>query len=183
MKRIAFSLILALAIPAIALAQEKVDQSKVEQKILKVRSEWLEAYYKGDTETLARIETSDFVVISDHTIENQRVYTGMRNAAKAGRWFPKGVANVDDDMRVRVQGDLAVVSGRAWTKVPGVMENPPQNKTAFTEVWVKRDGRWRIMHLHYHQQGQRQPSSAQPHPAAPAQGPSAFPIGTYAAKD
>jgi ketosteroid isomerase-like protein len=185
MKRIAFSLILALAIPAAALAQEKAGQSKDEQELLKTRSEWYDAYFRGDTTILARIETSDFVVISDRTIENQRMYGVIQKAVQANRWIPKGAANVDDNnVRVRLQGDLAVISGSGWTRIPGLVEKPPEIKNAFTETWVKRDGRWRVMHLHYHQQGQRQqPSSAQSQPAAPAQGQAAFPVGTYAAKD
>jgi ketosteroid isomerase-like protein len=184
MKRIVFSLILALAIPVIALAQEKAGQSKDEQEILKTRSEWLEAYYKGDTETLARIETSDFVVIHDRVIENRRVYPPMQNAAKAGRWFPKGSANIDTELRVRVQGNVAVVSGRGWDKIPGRIEEPPQNIKAYSEVWVNQDGRWRIMHLHFDRQDSpRQPSSDKSQTAAPTPGQPAFPVGTYTAKD
>jgi ketosteroid isomerase-like protein len=185
MKRIAFSLILALTIPVIILAQEKAGQSKDEQELLKTRSEWYDAYFRGDTATLERIETSDFVVISDRTVENKRTYTGIQNAVKANRWMPKGTTKVDDDdLRVRLQGDFAAISGRGWNKVPGVFEKPPQNRIAFTEIWVRRDGRWRVMHLHYHLQVQPQPpSSAQSQPAALAQGQPAFPVGTYAAKD
>lgn len=155
-----------------------------EQELLKTRREWLEAYYSGDTETLARIETSDFVVISDRVIENQRVYTTMQNAAKAGRWFPKGSANIDTEVRVRVQDGIAVVSGRGWDKIPGRVEEEPQHKKAFTELWVKRDGRWRIMHLHFDRQDlPRQPSGEKSQTPAPIPGQSAFPFGTYTAKD
>jgi hypothetical protein len=154
-----------------------------EHELLKVRQEWYAAYFKGNTEVLANIEASDFVVISDRTIENQRLYTNMQNAAKAGRWFPKGATNMDDDnLRVRLQGDLAVISGSGWTKVPGLLERPPEIKTAFTEIWVKRDGRWRVMHLHFHQMGQSQ-QARNAQAAASAQWQSNFPTGTYTAKD
>jgi hypothetical protein len=26
----------------------------------------------------------------------------------------------------------------------------PKERTALTEVWVERDGRWTVMHLHFH---------------------------------
>lgn len=163
----------------------QAQSSNTEQEVLKVRREWYVAYFRGDTATLARIETNDFVVISDRTIENKREYAGIQKAVQANRWLPKGAEQMDDDdLQVRLQGDLTVISGKGWTKVPGFIEKPPQNKTAFTEIWVRRDGRWRIMHLHYHQQGQpQQPNNAQSQTAAPAQGQVTFPVGTYTAKD
>ena len=163
----------------------QAQSSAAEQEVLKVRREWYAAYFIGDTETLARIETGDFVVISDRNIENQRQYAGIQKAVEAKRWMPKGTAQVDDDnLRVRVQADLAVVSGTGWTKVSGLVEKPPESKTAFTEIWIKRDGRWRIMHLHYHQMGQSTPRSNTPsQPSALATGQFTFPVGTYTAKD
>ena len=64
-------------------------QSSAEQEILKLRREWAIAYSKGDTEALARIETSDFVVVSDSRINNQRQYERIEQAVKENiecRW-------------------------------------------------------------------------------------------------
>ena len=128
-------------------------QSSAEQEILKLRREWAIAYSKGDTAALARIETSDFVVVSDSRINNQRQYERIEQAVKENRWPPRGKGAIsveDDNLRVRIQGDMAIVYGTSWTKIPGLVEQPPENKNAFTEVWVKRDGPWRAMHLQYH---------------------------------
>lgn len=77
----------ALAFYAAQPALGQATRPAAEQELLKVRQEWYAAYFQGNTEVLASIETSDFVVISDRAIEHQRLYTNMQNAAKAGRWL------------------------------------------------------------------------------------------------
>jgi ketosteroid isomerase-like protein len=56
---------------------------------------------------------------------------------------------VTEDLRVRFEGNVAVVTGRAWVKAPD-QKGPPKERTALTEVWVERDGRWTVLHLHFH---------------------------------
>jgi hypothetical protein len=43
-----------------------------EQKIIKIRRDWYEAFFRGDTATMNRIETDDFVVVSDSGPENKK---------------------------------------------------------------------------------------------------------------
>ena len=153
MKQMMTILVLAVATSSLALSQTVNNNrsGNSEQEILKVRDEWYDAYFRGDTAMMKRIETSDFVVISDRGIQNKREYEALEKAVKENRWMPKGTTKVDDEVNVRVQGEMAVISGRGWNKVPGRIEKPPEKKTAFTEVWVKRDGRWQVMHLHFNQ--------------------------------
>ncbi len=66
---------------------------------------------------MERIEPRDFVVISDHLIENKREYAGIQKAVKENRWMAKGTTNIDDELSVRLQGDVAVIHSRGWTKV------------------------------------------------------------------
>jgi len=63
--------------------------------------------------------------------------------------MPKGVTLVDENLNVRLHGDAAVLSGRSWNKESGQGKKPPEGRNVFTEVWLKRDGRWKVMHLHF----------------------------------
>jgi ketosteroid isomerase-like protein len=143
-----------------------------EQELMKARKEGYDAFARGDTATMDRLETSDFIVVDSFGIDNKKGQLAFtQERVKANRWFPKGTTMIEEQVSVRMQGDWAIVHGRGWAKIPGLVEAPPQNKTAFTEIWVKRDGRWQLTHLHSHRQGQPQPaaqSSAQATKPSPA---------------
>ena len=51
-----------------------------------------------------------------------------------------------EQTQVRVFGDVAVVSGIA---AYGLTADTPPSQTRFTEVWVRRAGRWQAVHGHY----------------------------------
>jgi len=163
MKRMLILLILSVIPTALVLSQtaSKSPSGNEEKEILKLRSEWYDAYFRGDTAVMERIETSDIVVISDRGIGAKREYATVQKAVKENRWMAPGTSKVDVELTIRMQGDVAIVHSLSWTKIPGQVEKPPENKTASTEVWVKRDGRWRVMHLQYH--------TLQPAPSGQAQ--------------
>jgi ketosteroid isomerase-like protein len=49
-----------------------------------------------------------------------------------------------DDLKVRLYGDLAVVTGRNTSK--GTLHgSAAQGQSRFTDVFVKRDGRWQCL--------------------------------------
>jgi ketosteroid isomerase-like protein len=132
-------------------AQEKKQKDPREEKLLAVRQTWYDAYYRGDTEELARIEEQDFLVIFHpgiRTRDEQLAGIRIREAEKKG--FPKGTTNVSELLRVRFYGNTAIVTGRGWTKFPD-QKDVPKERLAFTEVWVHRDGEWKVVHLHFHQ--------------------------------
>ena len=51
-----------------------------------------------------------------------------------------------EDTQVRLFGDVAVVTGIA---VYQGTSGGPGSRTRFSEVWVKRAGRWQAVHGHY----------------------------------
>jgi hypothetical protein len=55
-----------------------------------------------------------------------------------------------EDLRTRFEGNVAIITGRAWVKNPD-QKDPPKERVALTEVWVERDDRWTVLHLHFHQ--------------------------------
>ncbi|HUF60996.1 MAG TPA: nuclear transport factor 2 family protein [Verrucomicrobiales bacterium] len=118
------------------------------EKLLAVRDAWQVAFYAGDTDALDKVEAEEFLVIGDrviHTKEEQ--LKGIKQAVEDKTWFPKGTKAVTEDLRVRFEGNVAVVTGRV--KHLG-QKDPPNGRIALTEVWVQRDGRWTVLHLHFH---------------------------------
>ena len=52
-----------------------------------------------------------------------------------------------DDMKVRVYGNTAVVTGRTTTKLQS-KDREVVSRSRFTDVFVKRDGRWQLVAGH-----------------------------------
>ena len=94
-----------------------------------------------DTAFFARTLTDDFVLTGDETVTSKAEY------------IQKIVENADAlpesrpvESMVRVHGDVAVVTGliaygQTGSTVPLEMR--------YTEVWLKRKGRWLAFHGHY----------------------------------
>jgi len=59
-----------------------------------------------------------------------------------------GVA-LNEDMQVRLYGETAVVTGRIVTKFKVGDQEIPGFTTRFTDTWLKRQGRWRVVARHY----------------------------------
>jgi ketosteroid isomerase-like protein len=109
----------------------------VQEGIKKIEQERNEALLKHDTATLERM-TSD-----DYTFINQR--GELRTKAEILTGFKSGNFNYDareiSDLKVRVYGDMAVVTGHAKQKgVENSKDYSGENR--FTRVYVKQNGRW-----------------------------------------
>lgn len=108
-----------------------------QEEIKKIEQERNQALLKHDTTALDRM-TSD-----DYTFINQRGELRTKGEILAG--FKSGGFNYDaheiSDVKVRVYGDTAVVTGRAKQKgVENSKDYSGENR--FTRVHVKQDGRW-----------------------------------------
>jgi hypothetical protein len=55
-----------------------------------------------------------------------------------------------EDLRILFEGNVAVITCRAWSKAPDQKE-PPKERVGVSEVWVERNDRWTVLHLHFHQ--------------------------------
>lgn len=109
----------------------------VQEEIKNIEQERNEALLKHDTATLDRM-TSD-----DYTFINQR--GELRTKAEILTGFKSGNFNYEareiSELKVRVYGDMAVVTGRAKQKgVENTKDYSGENR--FTRVYVKQNGRW-----------------------------------------
>jgi len=112
----------------------------IEQTLINLEREWSNAWMKADTATIDRIESNDFVGVDAMGV----VYTKAEDIAsiKNGEWKVQSIQL--DDMKVRVYGDTAVVTGRFTQKAQ--YKGADRSYTGrFTDTWVNRGGRWQCV--------------------------------------
>ena len=126
------------------------DEAAERTKIQAARDQWMEAFFKGDTETMDHLEADEFNVIAGNVIADKKNQLArIKESVEGGDGFPPGVMSVNVDVKIRFAGkDVAIVSGHVANKFPG--EDAPRMRFAITEVWQRTDDEWRVLHLHFH---------------------------------
>ena len=104
--------------------------------------EWNDADMKRDAAWFERNFASNFTNISSRTGKLTRKADEIQDLKTR-----KETMTSEDlsDMQIRMAGsDTAVVTG--IVRVQGRGDNKPiDQRVAYTDVWVKRDGRWQVM--------------------------------------
>ncbi len=100
----------------------------------------LERLVSGDYDALADLLADDLV----YTHSNARVDTKESYLAPLRAGTTRYVEYVPSELNVRVYGTTAVLVGRAQTRAL-VSGEERRNDLRFTNVWVFRDGRWRMV--------------------------------------
>ena len=148
MRQIFAIAVVAFSAAAIASGQEqgaiRDPKSTAEQVIRKLDNERIQAQIHADVAALERIYADDFIgvgpsgtvrtkpqVISDFTSGDLRFQSITTH-----------------DVRVRVYGNAAVETGLSTMKGQDKGNAVPHD-TRFTRVWVKQQGRWRLVANHY----------------------------------
>ena len=135
---LAASLLIAASMPALAQTTAKPEPNNVaEQTVLKLTQEWLAAEEHIDREVLNRIIADDFLGTGPMGTTVSK--TDVIPAEGSGG---HGLAISGLDIKVRVFGDTAIVTGRG---VPKVKDRP---ELRFTIVFVKRADRWQMVAGH-----------------------------------
>lgn len=114
-----------------------------EQALLQIERDWTAAWWKQDPESLDGI-------LADGYLEN--LQGQITTKAQLIRDMKAGIYKVEsleaNDMRVVVFGDHAVVNGLTTSK--GTMHGKDaSDKRRWTDVYEKRDGRWRAVFTHF----------------------------------
>src|SRR5450755_914360 len=124
---------------------ERRDQSwVVEQAIRKLDNERIQAQIHADAAALERIYADDFIGVGPSGT--------VRTKPQVISDFTSGDLRFQsittDDVRVRVYGNAAVETGRS-TMNGQDKGNAVPHDTRFTRVWIKQQGRWRLVANHY----------------------------------
>jgi len=115
-------------------------QRTVEDELVKMEREWLEAETKGDVASLDRMYAEDFI---GTTPDGNVVFKEdvVPSAEMQGRSrLPKCTLK---ESVVRVWGTTSVVMG-----LVAVGDAVPSGQLRFTKVYLKRDGAWKCVALH-----------------------------------
>jgi ketosteroid isomerase-like protein len=121
-----------------------------EQELLNLERELLEAYAKRDVAAIERIEADDLVIVyPDGTLLTRAdEIASLKKPASAGGLPALSI----QESKVRVYGDTAVITGVLVQK--GTHADGPdkgkayESRERYTDVYVKREGRWQVVSSH-----------------------------------
>jgi len=122
-------------------ASKKVDQSNdAKEAILKLEHEWETAIVKRDIATVEAQEADDYIAIhADGVMQTKKEENGELRSGDVIITFAKM-----SDIKVRVYGDAAADTGKLSLKGKTKGKEWAVD-LRFTDVWVKRDGRWQCV--------------------------------------
>lgn len=142
MKTIFYLLLLLMFMPVIAEGQGTKDkrQPSVEEHLKGLVRQWDEAIVKRDTAVLDRLLADEFKFVGG---VNKTAYL---NSIKTQA--PDAMTSaVSSNLEVLVYGNTAVVTG--LDTISGQNKGQPYvAKWLYTDVWVKRAGRWQCVRTH-----------------------------------
>ena len=112
----------------------------VEQTLKQLEHDWSQASLKRDLATLDKIMADDWVNIDfqGKTVTKAETIANLKTGSPATQAAGIG------EMKVRIFGDSAIVTGsdteKSTSKGKDVID-----KYLWTDVWVKRNGRWQAV--------------------------------------
>jgi ketosteroid isomerase-like protein len=114
-----------------------------EADLLKLEKEFAAAIVSNDLEGIGRLVTDDWIIIDSNgeIVDRARFFEVIKSGALTHDMMES------EDFRVRVYGDSAVVTGVTRTKGKFMGQEFSTQERA-TDVFVKRDGRWRCVLTH-----------------------------------
>jgi len=133
--------LLLVLVPIIALTNtQNSDQSKIERYIKESESAWAEAGSKGDTATIERILSDDFVGVAP----DGSFYDKAKEIANTREEQGNVLFNHTNEIKVRFFGiDTAVAQGsETWENRTG---DPKRGTYVWTDTWILRNGKWQIV--------------------------------------
>src|SRR5207248_7601935 len=137
-----------LAVAPIGVAQKErangSHQTSVEEVIKKLDNERIQAQIHADATALDRIYADDFIGVGP----SGRVRTKPQVISDFTSGDLKFQSITTDEIRVRVYGNTAVETGRSTMNGEDKGKTVPRDNR-FTRVWVKQQGRWRLVANHY----------------------------------
>jgi len=140
--------VLAITLMSLALGQEESagrnQKNSVEQAIRKLDDERIQAQIGADAVALDRIYADDFIGVGP----SGTVRTKPQVIADFTSGDLKFQSITTEEVQVRVYGNTAVETGGSTMTGQDKGKDVPRD-TRFTRVWVKQQGRWRLVANHY----------------------------------
>lgn len=124
--------------------QPKVTSQEIKDGLIALERKWMEAVKLRDASALSQIISDDFTLVSPRLV----VAAGDRD-----KYFKHAARELNlnsydfEDLTVRLYGRAAVVSGRLKQSA-SVAGEDWGGSYLITDVWVSRDGFWRVVSRH-----------------------------------
>lgn len=145
MKHFPYGVLILLILSAPIFAQTSKKQSKTEAELMQLERDIGQANIRRDKAFFERVEADEFIF----TDSGGGITTKTEDVASLDN--PPGefklVSYDVNDMKVSLYGNTAVVTGRVTT-VSRSQNREVTSKNRFTDVFVKRGGRWQIVAGH-----------------------------------
>ena len=109
-------------------------------ELTQIENRLVKAWLDGDRKTVDSILASEWSVIdlTGHVLTREQV---LKELGSGDRRIESGSV---DDLRIRTYGDTAIVTGRSV--LAGTYQGNKASVTQrFTDVFIKRDGRWQVV--------------------------------------
>ena len=112
----------------------------VEQAVMQLENERVPALLNSDTAFIERVYADEYVVTGANGVVRTKaqVIADMKSGVQTFQ------AMKNDDVKVRVYADTAVVTGRT-TQKGQYKDQASLSPTRFTRVYVKRNGQWQLV--------------------------------------
>ena len=137
---VGFVLITCLMLSGSLSAQEKSDAATVRA----LEAKWAESYRQRNIEILSTLLSDEFVI----TVEDGSVFSKAGYISHTADSKTHVQISEFSDLKVRVVGDVAVVTGSYHEK--GESSGKPYDyHDRLTDVWMKSGGRWQVVASHY----------------------------------
>jgi hypothetical protein len=139
MRGLILAVAVALALFVAPAAAQPYSRAEAEKYISDAEAAWVAAEVKGDPSVAQRILADDYVgVFPDGTIASKADAVAEFTPANAS------LTGHLDYVHVRFFGDTAVAQGKETDTRP-VSSPYPNGSLIFTDVFVRRDGQWRLV--------------------------------------
>lgn len=120
------------------------EPSSAAAQVRRLEEKWTAAYKVGQINLLSTLLAEDFVI----TVEDGNTYSKAGYITHSADPSVKvGLAELSD-LRVRVRGNLAIVTG-AYHERGTSNGKPYEYHDRLTDVWVKAGNTWQVIASHY----------------------------------
>jgi ketosteroid isomerase-like protein len=144
--KLLLALCLTISIVAIGFGQKPARQARESadvKELGRLEKVWNDAHLSGNADALERLWADDLVV----TVPNMPVMDKTESLAFVRSGKMKFQVYKTSDLRIRVYGDAAVVTGQL-ERTRSANRGEFEDDWRFTKVYVRRSGRWQVVAWH-----------------------------------
>ncbi len=142
--RVSASIMIAGLILGGVFAATRAGETTVDQAILQLEREMFAAIQKKDLPAIDRILADDFVLRTPGapSADKKQFLAGIKA-------IPLEILAVwSEDLAVNVYGETGVLTGTQLARVRDAEGKEAVSVQAFTDIFVRRDGRWQLVLAH-----------------------------------